>query len=143
MCQWLHSAYTVLTQWLHSGYMIGRAAIFDRDDDGHTDMILRDAMGNVLIKTDRSVHFHRHPTNSNLVILEYGKNPSQRMEMRGHEVMPLIFDSDFAGRKWNEKKKKYPNDTSIFWTGFFHVFLKLRPSPKFKTKSCGTPLFGD
>lgn len=140
---WASMRYVADCVVLPNGYLIGYSAIFQNDDDGHPDMILRDITGRILIKTDKSIRFHRHPKNSDLVILEYGKNPRQRLEMPGHEMMPLIFDSDFVGRKWNEKKKKYPNDTSIFWTGFYHVFLKLRSSSKFKTKSCGTPWFED
>ena len=65
---------------LPNGYMIGYSAIFQRDDDGHPDMIVRDATGKILIKTDKAINFHRYPTNSDLVILEYGKNPRRRVE---------------------------------------------------------------
>ena len=140
---WASINYDAICVVLPNGYMVGRAAIFQSDDDGHPDMILRDATGKFLIKTDKSVRFHRHPTNSDLVILEYGKKPRRRLEMPGHEMMELIYDSDFTGRKWNEKKKKYPNDTSIITTSLYGVFYWLRPSPKFETTSCGTPWFED
>ncbi len=144
--------YVILNVWIRidmrakcvvlpNGYMIGRAGVFQQGDRPFTYTVLRDARGKILITTDKMIQFHRHPTNSDLVILEYGKKPEQRMEMPGHEMMTLIFDSKFFKRKWNEKKKEYPLDTAIIATSFYTVFLELRRSPKFKTVSCNTPWF--
>ena len=126
---------------LPNGYMIGHPAIFHRNKRLSYEMVLRDPDGNVVFRTDDWIQFHRHPTNSDLVVLEYKDGTMKRLEMPGHDMMEIIFPSKKYGRKWNEKREAYPNDTSILLTGLASVLFKLERHKRFRTPDCNTPWF--
>lgn len=123
---------------LSNGYMIGHPAIFHRNKDIVYEMVLRNAEGEILLKTDDWIRFHRHLTNPDIVILEYA---DKRLEMPGHAMMELIFDQERHNRKWNEPKKGYPNHTSLGLIDLYSVLKKLTNSKEFRSNGCKTPWF--
>lgn len=101
-------------------------------------MVLRNADGEVLLKTDNWVNFDRHPTNPDIVILTYG---DERVEMPGHSMMKLIYDGKQHEKKWNEPDKEYPNSMSIVATGLYSILKRLENSKRFSSSNCNTPWF--
>ncbi len=89
-------------------------------------MTLRDWRGTVLIRTNYDVSFYRHPSNKSKVILNYGWEDSQKMSFYGGAIMPLLFDEEWHGRKWNEPRLKNPDDTHIFSVSLYTIFATLR-----------------
>lgn len=125
---------------LTNGYMIGHPAIF-HSNDGSYEMVLRDPTGKVILRTDFSIRFSRHPTNPKLVILEYSNDSKKHLIMPGEGMMDLIYPEEENERKWNEPNLRYPNDTSIFLTDLYYVLLKLKYHDKYSSIDCNTPWF--
>lgn len=122
---------------LSNGYMIGHSAIFHSNKYLY-EMVLRNAEGKILLKTDNWVHFERHPTNPDIVILDYG---DERVEMPGRSMMKLIYDEKHHKRKWNEPDKEFPDDTAIIATGLYSILKRLENSKEFWSSDCNTPWF--
>ena len=124
---------------LPNGYIIGRPSAFSDNKEWPPDYVLKDKTGKILNNIDGSISFERHPNDKNRVILDYRKNrTTHRIEMRGDEIMPLIFDEKHYKKKWNEPFKSHPHSMSIMGTNPYHVFLKLRRHPKFWRSDCET-----
>lgn len=125
---------------LTNGYMIGHPAIF-HSNHFHTEMVLRDPTGKIILRTERMIRFKRHPTNPKLVILEYSDDSEKDVIMPGEGMMDLIYPEKKWGHKWNEPDKKYPQRTSIILTSLDGVLRKLKYDDKYRAIDCNTPWF--
>lgn len=134
---------------LPNGYMIGFTYIFGEDDDGHRDMVLRDRTGKVLIRTDYSMQFLRHPDRYERVIVKFPGDI--RLDLHGEDLMPVVLYQDMDGQPtinprypklpWSELSRHLAADESLGWYGIDLVHAKLRRSRKFQLVDCGTPWF--
>jgi len=124
---------------LSNGYMIGHPAIFHSNKDLY-EMVLRNAEGKILLKTDNWIRYYRHPTKSDIVILEYG---DESVEMPGRSMMKLIFDEKHHKRKWNEPDKEFSDDTAIIATDLYLTLKRLEGSKEFRSSTMVCPVDSD
>jgi len=99
-------------------------------------MILRDAAGRVLIKSDNSVRFVRVPPDPGKVILTYGRHEDETLTLDGRDFMPLIYEPGLFGRNWNDPRKIDPNNLSVMWTDLLSIHHALRDHSEYGRSWC-------
>ena len=121
--------------------MIGHVAIFKFEPDVAVDMLLRDASGTVVVRTDDFVNFEFHPSDPNRVLLQ---TPSGELDLDARVSMPAVLEEKSSWnyvRKWQKSLKGSTGSTHILGTGLYAIYESLRLSPDFDKVDCGTPWF--
>lgn len=134
---------------LPNGYMIGYSSILNPSPDGLFKMVLRDPSGEIILRTDYSMKFVRHPDDDRRVIAKFPGGID--FDLPGEELMLAILylhpyqldkeDPEYSSKTWPQIAKGLPEGESLGWYGIGLVYEKLTLSKKFKGVSCGTPWF--
>ncbi len=126
---------------LPNGYMIGHVALFKLAPDTTHDMLLRDASGKTIERTDGLVNFAFHPSDPNRVLLQ---TPSATLDLDARLLMPAVLEEtsswDYV-RRWQKIMKGGAGFSHILGTGLYTIYERLRLSPQFEKVDYGTPWF--